>query len=384
MKIDRELLRASWHSWLSNDNGPRAGPWWMAWIWTVAFAALLAVAFTILGFFAFARGEGAWRNVSGWIYWYGKNFTVTLVISVVIHLLFDLARATVAPADRVRAWRPWQRSLFFTALPLAGVALGWPVGVWLAGSDVTVWVGSREGNQLVIGTVVLSVMISFLLHHFFSAKARQIEASRRATEAQLRLLQAQIEPHFLFNTLANVHSLIDHDAAKSKAMLGAFTDYLRASLAGLRREEVTVADELALAEAYLRVQATRMEERLSFRIEADEAARRATLLPLLLQPLVENAVHHGLEPQVAGGSIAVRARTDGDSVVVEVRDDGRGLGMPTRQGAGMALANVRERLAARFGSAASLTVAAAQPGTLATLRMPLSLPTPTALPGATR
>jgi signal transduction histidine kinase len=384
MKIDRRLLRASWHSWLSNDNGPRAGPWWMAWIWTFAFAALLAVAFTILGFFAFARGEGAWRNVSGWVYWYGKNFTVTLVISMVIHGLFDLARATVAPAARVRAWRPWQRSLFFTVVPLTGVAIGWPMGVWLAGADVTVWVGSREGNHLVIGTVVLSAMISFLLHHFFSAKARQIEARRRATEAQLRLLQAQIEPHFLFNTLANVHSLIDHDAAKAKVMLGAFTDYLRASLAGLRREEVTVADEVALAEAYLRVQATRMEDRLSFRIEVDETAGRATLLPLLLQPLVENAVHHGLEPKVEGGSIAVHARTEGDSVVVEVRDDGHGLGGPARKGSGMALANVRERLLARFGSAASLTVAAAQPGTLATLRLPLCMAGPSALPGVAR
>jgi len=384
MMIDRQRLRESWHSWLSNDNGPRSGPWWMAWMWTLAFSALLAVVFTILGFIAFARGEGSWGDVGAWLYWYGKNFTVTLVISATIHLLFDLARVTVAPPARVCAWRSWQRTVFFSGVPLLGVAIGWPAGVWLAGSDMTVWIGSREGKNIIAGTVFMSVMITFLLHHYFSAKAQRIEADRRATEAQLRLLQGQIEPHFLFNTLANVHSLIDHDAAKAKAMLGAFTDYLRASLAGLRRAEVTVADELALAEAYLRVQATRMEERLHFRIEADDAARRATLLPLLLQPLVENAVHHGLEPQVEGGSIAVRARAEGDSVVVEVRDDGRGLGMPARQGAGMALANVRERLAARFGGAASLTVVAAQPGTLATLRMPLSLSTPSAMPGAKR
>ncbi|MBL8346117.1 MAG: histidine kinase [Rubrivivax sp.] len=356
----------------------------MAWAWTFAFSALLAVVFTILGFLAFARGEGAWRNVSGWLYWYGKNFTVTLVISAVIHLLFDLARATVAPPWRVCGWRSWQRTLFFTGVPLLGVALGWPVGVWLAGADMNVWIGSREGNNIIAGTVFMSVMITFLLHHYFSAKAQKIEAEHRATEAQLRLLQAQIEPHFLFNTLANVHSLIDHDAAKAKAMLGAFTDYLRASLVGLRREEVTLADELALAEAYLRVQASRMEDRLNFRIEVDDTTRRATLLPLLLQPLVENAVHHGLEPKVEGGSIAVCARTEGNSVVVEVRDDGSGLGGPARKGAGMALANVRERLAARFGSAASLTVAAAQPGTLATLRLPLSVAPSAALPGATR
>jgi sensor histidine kinase YesM len=157
-------------------------------------------------------------------------------------------------------------------------------------------------------------------------------------------------------------------------MLGAFTDYLRASLGGLRRDEVTLGEELALAEAYLRVQATRMEERLRFSIEADEATRQAPLLPLLLQPLVENAVQHGLEPQVAGGTVSVFARTEGDEVVVEVRDDGRGLDAsadtPLRRGAGLALANVRERLVSAFGADASLTLAPARPGTLVTLRLP--------------
>jgi sensor histidine kinase YesM len=237
----------------------------------------------------------------------------------------------------------------------------------------------QDGDIGPIATAAaIALLVTFVAYHWFGAKARAIDAERRATAAQLKLLQAQIEPHFLFNTLANVHSLIDQDAAKARAMLGAFTDYLRASLGGLRRDEVTLGEELALAEAYLRVQATRMEERLRFSIEADDATRRTPLLPLLLQPLVENAVQHGLEPQLEGGSVSVRARTEGGAVVVEVRDDGRGPDAPAeaarRRGAGLALGNVRERLAARFGSDASLTLAPARPGTLATLRLPRRAP----------
>ncbi len=154
-------------------------------------------------------------------------------------------------------------------------------------------------------------------------------------------------------------------------MLSAFTDYLRASLTGLRRDAGPLADELALAEAYLRVQQSRMEDRLRFRIEADEAARQVPLPPLLLQPLVENAIHHGLEPQLDGGSVIVQARVAGDRLVIEVRDDGRGPAAPSRKGAGLALANIRERLAQRFGDAASLVLEPATPGTRAVLTLPL-------------
>ena len=203
---------------------------------------------------------------------------------------------------------------------------------------------------------------------------QQALAEKRATEAQLRLLQAQIEPHFLFNTLANVVALIDHEPAKARQMLGAFTDYLRASLTGLRRDVGPLADELALAEAYLRVQQSRMEERLRFVIEADENVRAALLPPLLLQPLVENAVQHGLEPTLDGGTVRVQARAEGGELVIEVHDDGRGLHAPPRKAAGQrrgagqhprtAGATLRQRPPAWRSSAAD-------PGTVARLRLPL-------------
>ena len=380
MKIDRQLLAASWQSWVSNDNRHRAGPWWLQWLWTLLFCVGLAVPFTVLGFFAFARGEGAWRNLGGWAYWYGRNLIVCLSIGAVIHLLFDISRRWLATPERVGRWKPWQRTVFFSGTPMLGVALGWPLGVRLAGSDVTVWISSREGNNILVGTMLISIMITFLFHHFFSAKTRQIQAERRATESQLRLLQAQIEPHFLFNTLANVQSLMDHDLPKARQMLASFTDYLRASLTTLRGDHSEVAHELALAQSYLQLLQSRMEDRLAFTITADDAARRQPLPPLLLQPLVENAVVHGLEPSIPGGTVRVSAQVQGSQLVLEVQDDGCGLAAPARRssrpGAGLALANIRQRLRARYGSAASLELSAANPGTLARITLPLQATQP--------
>jgi two-component sensor histidine kinase len=380
MKIDRNLLRASWRSWISSDEHQPAGPGWLQWVWTLLFAAALAVPFTVLGFFAFASGEGAWRNVWGWAYWYGKNFIVCITVASIIHLLFDAGRRWWARPARVAGWAHWQRTLYFSGMPMLGVLLGWPLGVWLAGANVITWVNSPNGVNVIVGTLLVSLMITFVLHHWFGAKAREHEAQRRATEAQLRLLQAQIEPHFLFNTLANVQSLMDHDPPKARQMLASFTDYLRASLGSLRSEHSAVAQELELAQSYLQLLQGRMEDRLRFSISADDAARGQPLPPLLLQPLVENAVVHGLEPSVEGGSVAVRAQVRGDKLVLEVQDDGRGLDAPPRPGArrgtGLALTNIRERLLTRYGGSATLDVQPAHPGTLARITLPLQPTTP--------
>jgi signal transduction histidine kinase len=375
MNIDRTLLKASWQSWISNDNRERAGPWWLQWVWTVVFAGVIALPFTVLGFAAFASGHGAWRNLDGWIYWYGKNFIVTLTISVLIHLMFDVLRAAWARPQRIKGWRDWQRSLFFGGVPLAGVLLGWPLGAYLAGMDFGAWVNQRGGSNVIASSVMVALLTSLLLHFWFSAKARGIEAERRATESQLRLLQAQIEPHFLFNTLANVQSLMDHDLPKAKQMLSSFTDYLRASLTTLRGESSSLDHELQLAQSYLQLLQARMEDRLQFSIQADAAARAQALPPLLLQPLVENAVVHGLEPSIAGGTVRVTARVQGAQLLIEVFDDGQGLDAPSRRsskpGSGVALSNIRQRLSARYGGAATLSVTPANPGTLARITLPL-------------
>ena len=368
------LLRASWRSWIGTDLQP-VGPGWLQWLWTLVFAAGIALAFTVIGI---ATNSGArpqaWLDGGLWWRWYRVNFTITLTVSLLIHVLFAVLIPLVGPA-RIRRFGNGRRAIFFSGIPIVGVVIGWPLGVWLVSEDVVGWV--RLSTISLVGSVVVGTLLSSIVFLIFNAKQQQVVAEKRAAEAQLRLLQAQIEPHFLFNTLANVVALIDHEPAKARQMLSAFTDYLRGGLSGLRRDAGSLADELALAEAYLRVQQSRMDDRLRYVIDADDSVRAALLPPLLLQPLVENAVQHGLEPTLDGGTVHVQARAEGDWLVVEVRDDGRGPEPPPRrtQGNGLALANIRERLLQRYGDAASLEMLAADPGTLARLRLPLELPT---------
>ncbi len=375
MPLDRALVQASWQSWAASSL-QRVGPYWLQWVWTGLFCLAAAVVFTVLGFFAFAReSDGAWRNWSGWFYWYGRNLIVCLTIGAIIHATFDLLGWLIGGQATVRRWKPWQRTLFFTGTPMVCVAFGWPLGVWLAGADIRQWMVGARGQNLIVGSVLLALLLTLLFHQFFAIKARQIEAEKRAAEAQLRLLQGQIEPHFLFNTLAGVLSLIDHDPAKAKQMLHDFTEVLRSSLTALRSDTSPLAHELELAESYLRLLGARMEDRLHWQIDADEAARTVHVPPLLLQPLIENAIHHGLEPQLEGGSVRVSARVQGRELVLEVRDDGRGPDAPprpgSRQGNGVALANIRGRLLSRYGHAARLDVSAAHPGTRAVIRLPV-------------
>jgi sensor histidine kinase YesM len=159
-------------------------------------------------------------------------------------------------------------------------------------------------------------------------RERAAVMQRQATDAQLRVLQAQIEPHFLFNTLANVIGLIEHQPAEARRMLERLIALLRASLSASRADRVSLAQELDLCRAYLEIVAIRMAGRLHYAIEADDAVRGRSLPPLLLQPLVENAIQHGLEPKVEGGRVRIvaRARADG-ALDLTVEDDGIGFGV---------------------------------------------------------
>jgi hypothetical protein len=374
MKIDLTLLRASWHAWIAADTS-RAGPYWLQLLWTALFSTGLAAVFTVFGFVAWAGEVENWLDLPRWSYWFGKNLIVALVVGFVIHGLFEGIGTLIGGSAPIRRFNTPQRVLFFAGIPTLGMLLGAPLGLWLAGAQRMKHFDGDDGQRAVIVALVFWSVAAFMIYQWFGIKSRAIDAERRHTEAQLRLLQAQIEPHFLFNTLANVNALIEQDAPKARRMLGAFTDYLRAGLANLRREQAPLADELTLAEAYLQVQQARMEDRLRFTIDADPTVRQAMLPPLLLQPLVENAIVHGLEPQIDGGVVTVRARIDHGFLVVEVCDNGRGPtppgGAQPGRGQGLALANVRERLRSRYGGAASLELLGAEPGMLARLRLPL-------------
>ncbi|HRE16362.1 MAG TPA: sensor histidine kinase, partial [Rhodocyclaceae bacterium] len=198
---------------------------------------------------------------------------------------------------------------------------------------------------------------------------QHLEAERRGLEAQLKMLQAQIEPHFLFNTLANLAGLIEADPKLASRLLEALNRYLRASLQRTRAEGGTLGDEIDLLTAYLDVLKIRLGPRLDYSIAIAAEHRALPFPPMLLQPLVENAIQHGIEPQVAGGRIDITATQQAAGLDIEVRDTGAGFG--DEPGNGIGLSNIRARLAALFGEAGHLEIAEhVDGGVLATLRIP--------------
>jgi signal transduction histidine kinase len=375
-------LRASWMHWLGIDPH-EAGSTWGRLGWTFVFCAGIALGYTLLFFAMDVRTLASWLSPRLWSVMYARNLGISLVIGYIIQGLFTVIFKNLGQA-RLRALPGWTRAALFTLVPLAGTAIGWPLGVALVFLDVRTV--TRMPLTELFGSMVLSLMISGLFLVYYTGRLREAMAQRAAADARLRLLQGQMEPHFLFNTLANVVSLIDADAPRAKRMLEAFTDYLRASLGSLRRGESTLDAELELATRFLLVMQARMGERLRFEIDVEPALRGAVLPPLLLQPLVENAVKHGLEPQVDGGTVRVsacRAEVDGRPVLrLMVDDDGIGLAAaaarPRRRvgtgsdGNGIALDNLRARLASSVGAPARLTLAAREdaPGTRACLELP--------------
>lgn len=247
-----------------------------------------------------------------------------------------------------------------------GFALGFALGSWGNGvslADVlTTYPDSitvAATTALVFGAIAIWLFRSQMLIREAEAAARaerlaRTEQEALAARAELASLQAQIEPHFLFNTLSNIVGLIDTDPTAARSMLLDLTALLRTSLARSRRTDTTLAEELELLRAYLGIMAIRMGERLSWRIDATPDTLATRLPPLLLQPLVENAIRHGLEPKPTGGSLAIHCRRRDKTVLIEVTDSGRGFTAGGAQGVG--LANVRARLKSCHGTAAMLAL----------------------------
>jgi sensor histidine kinase YesM len=200
-------------------------------------------------------------------------------------------------------------------------------------------------------------------------KTRRMAVEKESLSANLRMLQAQIEPHFLFNTLSNILSLIDTQPAKGKSMLLDLTKYLRTSLSRTLPEKTTLGQEIEMIEAYLNIQKIRMNERLNIKIDVPAILRQQSFPPMLLQPLVENALKHGLEPKVEGGQILISATKENNIMRIEVADTG--MGFSDFNKAGVGIANVRERLALLFGEKGSLTIEENKPqGVRAIIEVP--------------
>lgn len=312
--------------------------------------------------------------------------------------LFDLVRFSrqclltgvslllaVALAEALLAGRRWKLPAALSVQALA-VGLGAALGTFLRYVVATM---DDPSNEIKLGWIVSTVALWSLLGGMAYALLRVSRAQREGrdelarlfrerealktqqTEAQLSALNAQIEPHFLFNTLANVKRLYETQPERGRDMLVALIAYLRAALPGMRRHESTLADELELVRHYLAILQMRMGERLSFDIAAPPELLEARLPTLVLPTLVENAIKHGLSPLPEGGRIEIRAgHAAGGGLTVEVADNGQGFGRASG-GTGVGLANTRARLAARFGDAAALELEATQPhGVVARVRLP--------------
>lgn len=200
--------------------------------------------------------------------------------------------------------------------------------------------------------------------------AVQTSVEKELTVARLNLLHAQVEPHFLYNTLASAQLLTRSDPERAETMLGHLIQYLRHSLPRTQDEPSTLGAELERALAYLEILKIRMGQRLNVQVDVPDALRSTPLPPMMLQTLVENAIKHGLEPRTAGGTVWIRARQSEGDVAITVADDGEGFNAKT-SGTGIGLKNVRERLRLMHGSAASLAVVANFPtGVAATLSVP--------------
>ena len=339
-------------------------------IYTFIWSSAFGFVFFVLG------GLGDSRQLS--LEAFGMYILISNAIGYAIHGLFRIGdRIGLEAAVKRRGFAA--KVVYYSVIPMIGVALGFMVVSVITGMKLVGWLTRPEviGSMLVVSIVISTVLsvIFFWRERSATAEAdvarereRRERIEREALAANLRALQAQIEPHFLFNTLANVSSLIDSDRAEAKRMLESFIRFLRASLAATRGETTTLGDEAELIAAYLEVLRVRMQSRLRYAIDVPAELRGYALPPMLLQPVVENAIRHGLEPKVEGGDVRVAAKREGHRVAVEIADSGVGFAPTTRGGVG--LSNLRERLKLLYGDRAALSVTDA-PGGGTMVRMEL-------------
>ena len=276
-----------------------------------------------------------------------------------------------------------------------GIAIGSCVGVGLGylslslllQTDFAQYLQVSRSPESIVPSILTGLFFGSAIGYFFYSKYKildtgrelaeqqreRAELERAASVSQLKVLQAQIEPHFLHNILANVISLIDSDPALARQMLQKLAELLRVALKRTRTERISLREELELVESYLQIQQIRLGKRLQYRIEADQQALAAALPPLAIQPLVENSLRHGIEPSQAGGQVIIKAAVKDNKLHISVEDDGVGLDHHSIGGSGVSLNNLRGRLTSLYGAAASLQLSSRQPqGVQVQVELPVS------------
>ncbi len=205
---------------------------------------------------------------------------------------------------------------------------------------------------LLFGSIVSYVFVS--IQKLSDEKIKRLEVEKNAIVTEIKLLQSQMEPHFLFNTLSTILSLIDNEPNKAKRMLESFTAFLRTSLITGRGETTTLSQELDVVRNYLNIYTVRMGDRLRYTIDIPDSLRDFRIPPLVIQPLVENAVKHGLEPSIRGGDLLIQGHRDGDYVRIIISDSGMGIN-ESSPGNGISLKNIRKRLDLLYHGRSRLT-----------------------------
>lgn len=338
------------------------------------YALVINLICTVVITFVFGVGELLW-----------ENFVFSMCIGTLAFCLLDGFRLLFWGANRYPSWRPFTGLLVVSALfsqyfgtMLANRMLG---NIPKALADT-----SAEGPNLHVFTLL--VCGGAVLFFFIRGKIAALEAlaaqekahaalvERQALQAQLQLLQAQVEPHMLFNTLSNLHGLIGFDPPRAQLMLDQLIRYLRATLSSSRAEITTLGHEFELMDAYLGLMAVRMGPRLTYALHLPPTLGDTALPPMLLQPLIENAIGHGLEPKIDGGRIDVSAALEDGNLILRVVDTGLGLDhADAKPGTRMALANIRGRLFSIYGENAAFALIPNDPsGVCARLTLPLKAP----------
>jgi len=299
-------------------------------------------------------------------YFAREGLALAAALAISVPLL--VAGCNLAPASG------WQRYAWLVAATSVGVLACFvsPLPELVTGAFVDMLVRT----QLAVFVVLLTVVLEFrhralaIAGALLRVEIDTINADSRLRDASLRVLQAQIAPHFLFNTLANVRRLAQIDRKAASAMLGDLVEYFSVTLARRDAPEATLGEETRLVDAYLRLHRVRMGSRLAFEIDVPNSLSSVPIPSLLLLTLVENAIKHGVNPLAEGGFVRLRAERRGGEIYLEVADNGRGL--VVAEGHGTGLANLRARLAILYGPRAALEIRSGQPrGFVANVSLPL-------------
>ncbi len=277
-------------------------------------------------------------------------------------------------------WRSWLFHLLLgTSMALAVIIPGHFISGRFTG--VFDWISAREVVVLAVERCLHMALLNYL--GFLAvvqgydilklARQRELQVAEHkivSTNAQLQSLKLQLQPHFLFNTLHAIGSLMHYDVSTAERMLNRLSDMLRTSLRETDNPVVTLRQEMTFIEAYIDIEKIRFEQRLAVTWSVPEHLQSVEIPPFILQPLVENAIKYGVAPRADGGHIVIRAYSEGDALMLEVEDDGP-EGTPHQKGFGIGLNNTRSRLRAMYGGAHALDLVRASGGTIARMRIPL-------------